>query len=107
MTQKIEYTTIPTQKLVVSASRYRKQNVIYYGEQKFLTFDTYIRKPYRPKGDEQVMLITKGIEYRPDLVSFDIYGFPDNWWRILEANRMKDIWEFRAGRTIIIPKQVL
>jgi hypothetical protein len=77
--------------------------VIYYGESKIMTFDTYLRKTYFPKGNEKVMLITKGVEYRPDLVSQDIYGFPDNWWNILEANKMMDIFEFKAGRTILLP----
>lgn len=107
MGQPVEYTNIPTQNLVTPASRYRKQTVIYYGEKRFLTFDTYIRKPYVASGKEKVMVITKGIEYRPDLVSYDVYGFPDNWWRILEANSMKDIWEFKAGRTIMLPDQVI
>jgi len=107
MTQLIEYTTIPPQSLVTAASRYKQQNVIYYGERKFITFDTYIRRPYTLNGDESVMVIKKGVEYRPDLVSFDVYGFPDNWWRILEANKMKDIWDFKAGKTIILPNRVI
>lgn len=103
MTIPIIYTNIPTQNVVPPGSRYRKQAVIYYGEQNFLTFDTYIRRPYAAKGDEKVMVISKGVEYRPDLVSQDFYGFPENWWKILEANQMADIWEFRAGVTILLP----
>jgi hypothetical protein len=49
------------------------------------------------------MVISKGVEHRPDLVSFDHYGHVDNWWRILEANNIKDIWDFKAGTTIILP----
>lgn len=101
----IEFTNVTPETLVAPQSRYLKQNVIYYGEQRFLTFDTYIRTPYEPTGKERVMLITKGNEYRPDLVSFDVYGFPDSWWLILEANGMKDIFEFVAGRTIILPNR--
>jgi hypothetical protein len=100
----IEYTSISSQKIMTPSSRYRKQSVIYYGERKLLTFDTYVRKAYVPNGKERVMVITKGVEYRPDLVSNDFYGFPDNWWRILEGNKMTDIWEFQAGRTIMLPE---
>ncbi len=107
MTVPIEYTNIPTQNIVTPASRYIKQSVIYYSELKKLAYDTYFRRAYVPNGKEQVMLITKGIEYRPDLVSQQAYGFPDNWWRILEANKMLDILEFQAGRTIILPEQIL
>ena len=100
----IETTTIRPESFVSAQSRYLNQNVIYYGENRFITFDTYIKKPYEADGDEQVMVITKGVEYRPDLVSFDLYGFPDAWWRILEANSIKDVFEFVAGKTIMIPK---
>lgn len=107
MTQPLIPTNIPAKNVVAPGSRYLDQNVIYYGENKLITFDTYIRKKYVPRGNERVMLISKGVEYRPDLVSFDIYGFPDNWWRIMEANGMKDIFEFKAGKTIILPSQVI
>lgn len=107
MTVPIVYTNIPVQQLMTPASRYRKQTIIYYGEQNFLTFDTYLRKPYVPVGNEKVMVISKGVEYRPDLVSQDFYGFPDNWWRILEANGMMDIYDFKAGKTIMLPNPSL
>lgn len=104
-------TTIPVEvsssrpdQFVSPTSRYITQNVVYYGENRLITFDTYLRRPYEPQGDENVMVITKGVEYRPDLVSFDVYGYPDAWWRILEANSMKDVFEFVAGKTIMIPK---
>jgi len=103
MTVPIEYTNIPVQSIMTSSSRYKKQVILYYGERKLLTFNTYNRKNYIPKGNEKVMVITKGIEYRPDLASQDFYGFPDNWWRILEANKMIDIWEFKTGKTILLP----
>lgn len=103
MTQPIELTNVRTDRIVAPNSRYRNQNVIYYGEQRLITFDTYLRKKYVPTGDERVMVISKGVEYRPDLVSFEMYGGPDFWWQILEANGMKDIWEFKGGRTIFLP----
>lgn len=107
MTVPIEFTRIPSQSVVTPSSRYRKQSIIYYGEQKFLTFSTYLRQAYVTDGTESVMVINKGVEYRPDLVSQDVYGFPDNWWRIMEANKMIDIMEFKSGRTILLPSQVI
>ena len=104
MTIPIEITNKRPESFVSGQSRYLNQNVIYYGEQKYITFDTYIRKPYQNDGNEKVMVITKGVEYRPDLVSFDVYGFPDAWWKILEANSMNDVFDFVAGKTIMIPK---
>jgi len=103
MTQPIENSDIRPQDIMSAGSRYIKQTVIYYGEQRYITFDLYLRPEYEVSGDEDVMVITKGFEYRPDLVSFDYYGHVDDWWRILEFNGMKDILEFKTGITISLP----
>lgn len=45
-------------------------------------------------------------EYRPDLLSSDLYGTPDLWWvfAVRNINIIKDpIFDFRAGKTIRIP----
>jgi len=107
MSVPITLSPISASKFVTPASRYIKQNVIYYGPNNLIAFDTYIRKPYVPQGNEKVMMISKGVEYRPDLVSNVVFGFPDNWWRIMEANQMIDILEFKAGVTIILPNQII
>lgn len=57
-----------------------------------------------PTGREKIMVITKGVEYRPDLVSYDVYGFVDNWWHIMEVNKIYDIIDFKAGQTIMLPE---
>lgn len=107
MTQLIEDAKITPSQILEAGSRYANQRVIYYGESRKMTFDTYKRNPYVPTGNEKVMLINKSLEYRPDLVSYDVYGFVDNWWRILEANDMHDIWDFKAGKTIILPDRII
>lgn len=105
MSQVIEVSNTTVDQVTAVGSRYRKgQNVIYYGDRKFVTFDLYIRDKYQQTGAEKVMVITKGVEYRPDLVSFDFYGFSENWWRILEANKMSDVFDFKAGKTILLPE---
>ena len=101
MTIPIEYSS--TTSVASSGSRYEKSRLIYYGEQRFLTYETYLRKKYNYNGTENVMVISKGVEYRPDLVSYEYYGYPDNWWRIMEVNGMKDIFEFKTGVTIFLP----
>jgi hypothetical protein len=99
----IQPTNIRSSDVSVVGSRYRSSDVIYYGEQRYVTFTTYKRTPYVPNGLEKIMLISKGVEYRPDLVAYDRYGFAGHWWKILEVNGMKDIWEFKAGTTIFLP----
>lgn len=103
----LQRTNIDPRTILHSTSRYMNQEVIYWGDEKLITFDIYNRQEYTRSGKEKIMLLTKGVEYRPDLVSYDVYGFVDNWWRILEANGMKDIWDFKAGKTIFLPDKVI
>lgn len=107
MTIPIRDTNLRTEVVLKGFSRYRNSKVIYWSDRNLITFNTYVREPYVPTGKERIMVIKASVEYRPDLVSYDIYRFSDAWWRILEANGMKDIWEFKAGRTIILPDSVL
>ena len=104
MANQIQFTRLKSAPSFVGAvSRYADQNVIYYGPNNLLTFDTYHRKSYPVTENDRYMVITKTREYRPDLVSYESYGFVSLWWQIMEANGMKDILEFEAGRNIRLP----
>lgn len=106
MANKIEYTNLRANDFVTNVSRYSNSKVIYYSQEKILTFETYKRKTIVQSESDSVAVIPAGLEYRPDLVSTEKYGIPDFWWRIMEANNMKDVIEFKAGRTIILPENV-
>lgn len=106
MANKIEYTNLIPTDFVTSVSRYAKSKVIYYSDNKIITFETYKRKNFEQSKSDQVAVIPPGMEYRPDLVSKQKYGIPDFWWRIMEVNNIKDIMDFKAGRTIILPEGV-
>lgn len=84
-------------------SRYNASTLLYYGEKRFITFETYKRKKTETTDNDRYYVITKGTEYRPDLVSLRAYANVSLWWKILEANGMKDIWDFKAGTNIVIP----
>jgi len=103
MTQVIERSETPIEIIMTPFSRYLNSIIIFYGDKRIVTLNTYLRREFIETGREKSMLITKGVEYRPDLVSFDVYGIPDVWWRILEANNMKDVFDFKVGVTIILP----
>lgn len=107
MTVQIEIANIRPEQLVRGFSRYLESPVIYWGDQRRITFETYLRKPYKVTGKERVTRVTPGIEYRPDLLAFDIYGTPDAWWKILEVNGIYDIYEFKTGITIILPDNLI
>lgn len=106
MPNKIEFTNLSPKDFVTSVSRYVNSKVVYYYDQKILTFETYKKIKFKPTKNDQVAVIPSKMEYRPDLVSIEKYGLPDFWWKILEANGMRDIMDFRAGKTIILPENV-
>jgi hypothetical protein len=107
MSNYYEKTSIQPSKFVGVSSRYAESEVVYYTENKLLTFKTYKKNSYTPSANDKYTVITKGYEYRPDLLSNQAYGTPDFWWKILEVNGMKDIFEFRSGENIVIPNNIL
>lgn len=106
MANKIEYANIRSNKFVTPTSRYLKSNVIYYGDNKITTFETYKKEKYNPSSNDQVAVIPNAMQYRPDLVSKEKYGTVDFWWKIMEVNNIRDIMDFKSGLTIILPENV-
>jgi hypothetical protein len=106
MANYMEVTNLDARKFVPVSSRYSDSTVIYYTERKLLTFPLYKKKPVDLSGNNRYAVITGSYEYRPDLVSQMAYGTVDFWWKIMEANGLKDIWEFKAGLNILIPGSI-
>ncbi len=92
---------------VDATSRYMKSDILIYGDKRLLTFETYKRQKFVPTPQDRFYVITKGTEYRPDLVSYRSYGTVGFWWRIMEANHMSDILQFKVGTNIRIPAMVV
>jgi len=91
---------------VSTASRYLDSDILYYGDDKKLTFETYKRPEPTYSPNDRFVLLTKGMEYRPDYVSHISYGTPEFWWQIMQENQIFDIFDFKAGRTIRIPNNI-
>lgn len=106
MANKIEYTNLLPEKFVPKTSRYTDSDVIYYGDRNALTFTTYKKKDNEEGAGDRFTVVSPGQEYRPDLLSFEAYGTPDFWWRIMEANGIMDIYEFKSGTNIRLPGNV-
>jgi hypothetical protein len=102
-----ELTNISPLKFVTFTSRYSENRISYYKDEKYLVFNTYKKNKYDENSSDRYMIITKGYEYRPDLVSQKVYGFPDWWWKILEANNIKDIYDFKSGLNIKVPESFI
>ena len=103
MANYIELSKIQAKKFVNVSSRYADSPVLYYTEKKLLTYPLYRKNKIASSKKDKFTIITKGYEYRPDLVSFTFYGLPDFWWKIMEANDIKDVYDFKAGLSIKIP----
>lgn len=103
MANSIKYTGKSAKSFVNPTSRYAESRVVYYTDNNFITFETYKKTEYVPSLQDQVSVIPPNMQYRPDLVSRQKYGTVDFWWKIMEVNGIKDIYDFTAGRTILLP----
>lgn len=106
MANPIQVTNVPATRFVNTASRYANSVVILYSEANKTTFEIYKRGTYLPSTNDKYTVITKGQEYRPDLLSRTVYGTVDYWYKLLEANGMSDILEFKAGVNIKVPGNI-
>lgn len=91
---------------VDNTSRYINSVVLLYGEDSVLTFETYKRRLPSLTSTDKFFVIDNASEFRPDLVSRAAYGVTSFWWKIMEANNIHDIWDFRAGRNVRIPNSI-
>jgi hypothetical protein len=96
----------PRDGFVSGLSRYADAKIIYYGANNVLTFTTYKKKPYPVSASDRYSVIPPGMEYRPDLVSRQAYGVVDFWWKIMEANGISDVFDFKAGLNIRLPADI-
>lgn len=111
MANYLEESNITATRFVPVTSRYANSEVLYYTEKKLLTFKTYKKNQNEESlfetPETKYYVVTSGTEYRPDLVSQKIYGTPDFWWRIMEANNIKDIFDFKSGLNLILTNVLL
>lgn len=103
MANYIENSKINARKFVNVSSRYAESPVVYYTEKKLLTYPLYKKTKIQSSKKDKFTIISKGYEYRPDLMANEFYGAPDFWWKIMEANNLKDIFQFKSGLSIRIP----
>ena len=104
MSNKIQETSLnPRDGFVNASSRYISSEIVYYGDQNKLTYKIYKKTPIALSSNDKFAIVPSGMEYRPDLVSKQFYGVVDFWWKILEANNISDIFDFKAGINIRLP----
>jgi len=106
LANKITYPSLSSKRFVDFSSRYIKSKVIYYGDNNKVTFETYKRKNIKFSDNDRFMQINSSTEYRPDIVSYVSYGMSELWWYIMQANGIKDIYDFKSGITLRIPRNI-
>lgn len=94
--------------MTVRSVKYKSSSPYYrteYIEGKFLDILSY--KPLPAEPDDIYKQIGPIYQYRPDLLSFDLYKTTDFWYVFTLRNMdiIKDpIWDFTAEKKIYIPK---
>ena len=90
---------------VTNTSRYAKSTIIYWGDKKVITFETYKRQPKTFSKQDKFLVVKAGEEFRPDLIAQRAYGASliSIWWKIMEANDVFDVFDLRVGLTLRIP----
>lgn len=99
----ITNTDLKATQFVTITSRYKNNQVVYYGKNNIVAFSTYKRVAIPEKEDDKYAVIPPNMEFRPDLMSYKAYGIVDYWWYIMEANNLTDVYDFKPGLNIRIP----
>lgn len=69
--------------------------------------DLMINRPIPKESDDLLMKINTVYEYRPDLLSYDLYETPALWWVFYQRNPntlTAPPLDFKAGVEIYLPK---
>lgn len=70
--------------------------------------DHYVYRPIPPDKGDTVIVLSVKYEFRPDKLSYDLYGTPAFWWVFCVRNpflRADPIWSFVAGLDIMAPSR--
>lgn len=88
--------------------KYRQTSPYYNTVQNNLYLELLSIRPVPSETDDFQYTIENQYKYRPDLLSYDLYGTPKLWWVFVQRNMsvIKDpIFDFVPGTKIYIPKK--
>ena len=81
----------------------------YYYTGTFGPFLDIAKLPIVPKvADDVLFTVNKTYQFRPDLLSFDLYGDAGYWWVFALRNPdaiVDPVFDMRIGKTIYLPKK--
>ena len=88
--------------------KYKRSSPYADTNQTSLYLDFYVDRPILKFDDDELIVITTKHEYKPDLLSQDLYGTPYFWWVFQRRNMevIKDpVWDLKAGLEIQVPSR--
>jgi hypothetical protein len=81
----------------------------YSGTQQFSwRIGRYEHRDVPPSSDDTTIIVEARHRYRPDLLSYDLYGSPAYWWVFAVRNpelRRDPIWALETGLMITVPSR--
>lgn len=92
--------------VVMARVRYKSSSPYVNTNQTSWYLDFYKDPDLLTSEDDPIILIEPKYEYRPDLLSFDLYGTPRFWWvfQLRNMDVIKDpIWDLKSGMEIYAP----
>jgi hypothetical protein len=86
-------------------SRYRGATVTQIEVDGDLRDYVVLRKPLDvPEGDEdKYIVLDQANQFRPDVISFQVYGTPNYGWAIMEVNNLRSFVELSLGVRLRVP----
>ena len=69
--------------------------------------DVMTNRPIPKSADDQLFIINQTYQYRPDLLTFDLYDNSGLWWVFYQRNPntlQAPPLDFKSGATIYLPK---
>ena len=72
-----------------------------------ITSYEFIRKSQlylEPRSDDQYYFVDASKRYRPDVISYEMYGTPVLYWVILSCNNLSSPLEVKTNMTLRIPQ---
>jgi len=86
---------------------YSQTSPYYNTPQNKISMDIFVPRAITAELDDVTYTIDRIYAYRPDLLSYDLYGTPRLWWVFAQRNpnRIEDpIYDFYPGNVIQLPK---
>jgi hypothetical protein len=88
-------------------AEYSSTSPYYATPQNSISLGPLVPRTITSEPDDQTYTIERTYAYRPDLLSYDLYGTPRLWWVFAQRNpdQIEDpIYDFKPGVTIQLPK---